>query len=94
MTPEQFVYWLQGFMEMADPKELNETQTQQIKDHLKLVFDKKTPNRLLTQTPDPIINPIVGPNTIQPYNPFPGPPNPYTVTCTTSDLNDLNKKIC
>ena len=43
MTPEQFAYWLQGFMEMADPKELNTTQTQQIKDHLKLVFDKKTP---------------------------------------------------
>ena len=43
MTPEQFVYWLQGFMEMADPKELNKTQTTQIKDHLKLVFDKKTP---------------------------------------------------
>ena len=43
MTPEQFAYWLQGFMEMADPKELNVTQTQQIKDHLKLVFDKKTP---------------------------------------------------
>lgn len=43
MTLEQFTYWLQGFMEMADPKELNVTQTQQIKDHLKLVFDKKTP---------------------------------------------------
>jgi hypothetical protein len=43
MTPEQFTYWLQGFMEMADPKELNKNQTQQIKDHLKLVFDKKTP---------------------------------------------------
>jgi hypothetical protein len=43
MTPEQFVYWLQGFMEMADPKELNKIQTTQIKNHLKLVFDKKTP---------------------------------------------------
>ena len=99
MTPEQFVYWLQGFMEMANPSTLNETQTQQIKDHLKLVFDKKTPIRLSTNSTDPIINPTVGPNTIQPYNPLTGPdwtwkPNPYTVTCTTNDLNDLNKKIC
>jgi hypothetical protein len=44
MTAEQFVYWLQGFMEMADPKELNKTQTTQIKNHLKLVFDKRTPD--------------------------------------------------
>lgn len=43
MTAEQFTYWLQGFMEMADPKELNKTQTTQIKNHLKLVFDKRTP---------------------------------------------------
>jgi hypothetical protein len=44
MTAEQFVYWLQGFIEIADPKELNKTQTTQIKNHLKLVFDKKTPD--------------------------------------------------
>lgn len=41
MTPEQFTYWLQGFAEVnqtnPDPK-----QWQIIKDHLKLVFDKKT----------------------------------------------------
>jgi hypothetical protein len=43
MTAEQFVYWLQGFMEIADPKELNKTQTTQIRNHLKLVFDKRTP---------------------------------------------------
>ncbi|HEK1349010.1 TPA: hypothetical protein SMQ84_005633 [Pseudomonas aeruginosa] len=42
MTPEQFAYWLQGFVELngAPP---NETQWLQIKDHLKLVFDKQTP---------------------------------------------------
>lgn len=39
-----FCYWLQGFMEMQDPKELNCVQTQMIKDHLNLVFDKVTPN--------------------------------------------------
>jgi len=45
MKPEEFVYWLQGFMEMENPKTLNLRQTKIIKDHLKLVFDKKTPNR-------------------------------------------------
>ncbi len=43
MTPEQFTYWLQGFMETADPKSIDEKQTQIIKDHLALVFTKVTP---------------------------------------------------
>ena len=47
MTAEQFTYWLQGFMEVADPARLGERETQQIKDHLKLVFDKQTPDRSL-----------------------------------------------
>ena len=45
LTPEQFCFWLQGFMEMQDPKELDCTQTQIIKDHLNEVFDKVTPDR-------------------------------------------------
>lgn len=65
MTAEQFAYWLQGFMEMADPKELNPTQTQQIKNHLKLVFDKKTPEVSLPS--------------IQHTEPF--RITPYTITC-------------
>ena len=44
MTAEQFAYWLQGFMEMVDPKELDAREVQIIKDHLKLVFMKQTPN--------------------------------------------------
>ena len=43
MTAEQFTYWLQGFMEMTDPVKLSKKETQMIKDHLKLVFDKQTP---------------------------------------------------
>jgi hypothetical protein len=43
MTSDQFLYWLQGFMEVANPKTLNESQVQIIRDHLNLVFDKKTP---------------------------------------------------
>lgn len=40
-----FVYWLQGFVEIANTDTISEKQWQIIKDHLKLVFDKKTPDR-------------------------------------------------
>lgn len=42
MTAEQFCYWLQGFLEMGDPSEMNETQTRMLKEHLGLVFVKVT----------------------------------------------------
>ena len=67
MTAEQFVYWLQGFMEVANPKTLDESQTQVIKDHLKLLFDKQTPDRD-SEKSNPIITipPNVWPNQIEP----------------------------
>lgn len=43
MTPEQFVYWLQGFAEIyGGTPGIEEWGV--IKDHLALVFDKKTPD--------------------------------------------------
>jgi hypothetical protein len=45
MKPEAFVYWLQGFLELENPKSLTVRQTQIVKDHLALVFHKATPNR-------------------------------------------------
>lgn len=45
MTPESFVYWLQGFLEVANPKKMDEKQIQIVKDHLGLVFKKETPDR-------------------------------------------------
>jgi hypothetical protein len=48
MTTEQFVYWLQGFMEINDPYHIGPKETQIIKDHLALVFKKETPNRIRT----------------------------------------------
>ncbi len=45
MSAENFAYWLQGFMELANPSELNSDQVQIIKDHLSLVFSKHTPCR-------------------------------------------------
>ena len=44
MTPEQFTYWIQGFIEINDPKTIGEKETQIIKDHLATVFNKVTPN--------------------------------------------------
>ena len=45
MTPENFVYWLQGFFELKeyDGGDLTPTQVDIIKDHIKLVLCKQTP---------------------------------------------------
>lgn len=44
MTPEQFVFWLQGHFEMnPDLATLNEVQVALVKQHLQLVF-KHAPN--------------------------------------------------
>lgn len=48
MTTEQFTYWLKGFMELNETNTLTEKQYQIIKDHLDLVFNKRTPDRGLT----------------------------------------------
>jgi len=85
MTAEQFAYWLQGFMEMADPKELNKMQTQQIKDHLKLVFDKQTPERLS------------GPERGTPPYSLPGIqwyPRPLTIECDTNLPDPMTTPVC
>lgn len=42
MSPEQFIYWLQGFTETHE-KGPTDKQWQIIKDHLAEVFDKQTP---------------------------------------------------
>lgn len=55
MTPEQFAYWLQGFVELHGSEPTAE-QWQQIKDHLQTVFVKVTPQRI-DITPRPVIQP-------------------------------------
>lgn len=44
MTPENFVYWLQGYSEI-DGKCPTEEEWLVIQDHLALVFSKQTPYR-------------------------------------------------
>jgi hypothetical protein len=45
MNENQFVYWLQGFVELNPQAMLTLTQWQIVKDHLALVFKKETPVR-------------------------------------------------
>ena len=62
MSEREFAYWLWGLFELDNPTSLDERQTQIIKDHLKLVFHKVTPNRddyIPVKLPDPIIEPWV-----------------------------------
>ena len=77
MTPEQFTYWLQGFVEIRESEQagLTEREWDIIKDHLQTVFHKVTPNR---SHPSDITNvPAITPNGTgkSPWEP------PYTVTC-------------
>ena len=46
MTPEQFCYWLQGFAEINPCDALSATQWTIVRDHLALVFNKVTPDRV------------------------------------------------
>jgi hypothetical protein len=86
MTTEQFAYWLKGFFELQNPHSLTGLQVQKIKDHLDLVFDKKTPDRDFVNDYSDIVN---NPGT-NPYDPL------KTIICSSpSPLeNPLNQKLC
>lgn len=45
MNYEQFAIWLHGFLEISNAETIDKQQTQIIKDHLALLFEKKTPDR-------------------------------------------------
>lgn len=43
MKALDFVYWLQGFLEIQNPQSISEDQVKIIKDHINLVLKKETP---------------------------------------------------
>ena len=46
MNERDFVYWLQGFLELREGDDgLSERQVRIIRDHVELVFNKVTPER-------------------------------------------------
>ena len=70
MTPENFCYWLQGYFEISEteragPAPLASLQVEEIKNHLSLVLDKKTPDTSMyrfSTTPFTLTNELMGYN--------------------------------
>ena len=95
MNSTDFTYWLQGFVELSESDAVpNEKQWLMIKDHLKLVFDKKTPDR--TQTVEEKMAEYLK----QPIRPFDFNKRADTnywqqpvITCSTSDSTKINQLI-
>lgn len=56
MDEKSFCYWLQGFFEISEADKLSEKQVLMIKEHLKLVFKKVTPEPSQTPQTPPVLN--------------------------------------
>jgi len=83
MNTEQFAYWLQGFVELHG-EQPTQDQWSAIKDHLKLVFEKKTP----AYTTTPYIMPDVRPQYVRHSMPSVPVWEPK-ITCSIGDYPSL-----
>lgn len=61
MTSEQFAYWLQGFAELNEQPP-SAQQWQMVRDHLALVFDKRTPSFMGGRLGYPVVTAIAAPD--------------------------------
>ena len=103
MKAENFVYWLQGFLELANPEKLDEKQVQMIKNHLNLVFyheidksygfDQKQTDeaqKIHDGKLDLSSLPLSLTGGYQPNKTgMAPPPSPYTITETTTDPKNI-----
>lgn len=70
MTSVNFAFWLQGFFEIANPKEINETETKLIKAHLNLVFKHEIDPSMGDQKHQDELNAIHSNQVENPIQPF------------------------
>lgn len=58
MSPQDFAYWLRGFLEIANPDTITPKQVDQIKKHLDLVFEDVTsPKKVTPEDPPEVPQP-------------------------------------
>jgi hypothetical protein len=57
MKAENFCFWLQGFFELTDPKQVTPEQAEQIKTHLALVFQHDPAMAHKAPPPIPVLVP-------------------------------------
>lgn len=106
MTPENFVYWLNGYLELrdagTDPRSsLDPSQVKVIKEHLKLVMTKVTPESTQVRPvlPEPtkktlyeLVEEISKKSNNDGLNTnHPAPSPPYTITCSASEIDKAIK---
>ncbi len=58
MTSRDFCYWLQGFFEISEARDLTEAQTTQLKKHLSLVFAHEIDPKMGNKTHQDELNSI------------------------------------
>lgn len=85
MTAQEFCYWLQGHFELNGPK-LTEEQVKIVQDHLKLVFNKVTPDYVWGPY-DPIISKTTD------FNQYLRSDEVYKVTCDAPPKPDRPQTI-
>ena len=85
MNAKSFTYWLQGFFELSETTDLSPKQIQMIKDHLNLVFEKVTPDRVTNDVkkkePETFVEALEGLGITDPFA-------NDSICSSTSDLED------
>lgn len=67
MTSQNFAYWLMGYFEVAQPKQIGTNETEMIKRHLALVFKHEIDPAMGDEKHQAQLNAIHSPNTLDSY---------------------------
>jgi len=67
MTSRDFAFWLQGYFEVSDPKEIGPKETEMIKKHLALVFKHEIDPSMGDVKHQKILNEIHTPSILDSY---------------------------